>query len=712
MRAFFAGGVNKMHIPWAVEGLPMLLHLSLFLFFGGLAIFLFNVDREVFGYVICWIGLFLMVYGMITVLPFIRQDSPYNSPLSGLAWFLYASINHVTFKILVSITRRRCWSVHTYSRCLDLTYHYQRMLGGMEKAAEETASKRSWEIDVQILDWTISALGDDDLLKSFFEAFPGFLKSELVNHHEGAFSVGLLKNFKDALVGFLRRAWSSNSVDASEKDRRLDISLEMGCTLAHWFASRDQDIPWVVHMMISEILQSVREQDNWVALAAQLYGLPERDPALRSDSLSLATLIHISRQYLRSDCRDSWHVLEALSKLDIGNTLPSLQHDFCSLWNELVQEARNRGFYSSPVCILKEIRHLYTALHQGTGAAPTSVSASTDSYDDILDEPSSYPFCNPASHRPDSTSHVSLPLPTPPGNPHDALSHHTASRRAEQANNTLDPPSSSVPTTTSQIRATSHVPDIVPRTNPIYSSCHPTHALPTVVVATTPQDITSTATLSRPLEGNEQQDSDIVATGAEPGITAPTHAPTPTVPSVPASLPNTPSESYDAGVTAATNSPHLAPPSIRSSIPASRPTLSSTLPHLRPRGLVNTKNICFANAVLQLLVNFPPFRDLFREPGYPKEQLGAGVPETGSGATPLVNATVRFLKEFLVEESPSTQQQSPPDTGGTSRADEDKKAYNVVDFFEPTYMYDAMKEKRQLKPLFVRPVAHVAPSCY
>jgi hypothetical protein len=86
MRAFFAEGVEKMHIPWAVEGLPMLLHLSLFLFFGGLAIFLFNVDGEVFNYVICWIGLFLMVYGMIPVLPLIRQDSPYNSPLSTPAW--------------------------------------------------------------------------------------------------------------------------------------------------------------------------------------------------------------------------------------------------------------------------------------------------------------------------------------------------------------------------------------------------------------------------------------------------------------------------------------------------------------------------------------------------------------------------------------------------------------------------------------------------
>ena len=69
MRAFFANGVDEMHVPWAVEGLPTLLHLSLFLFFGGLAIFLFNVDQEVFTCVVSWIGLFSIVYGLITLLP-------------------------------------------------------------------------------------------------------------------------------------------------------------------------------------------------------------------------------------------------------------------------------------------------------------------------------------------------------------------------------------------------------------------------------------------------------------------------------------------------------------------------------------------------------------------------------------------------------------------------------------------------------------------
>ena len=100
MRAFFSNGVEKMHTPWAVEGLPMLLHLSLFLFFGGLVIYLFNVDQEVFICVVPWVGLFLMVYGIITLLPLIRQDSPYNTPLSTPLWNLFAIISNVALIVL------------------------------------------------------------------------------------------------------------------------------------------------------------------------------------------------------------------------------------------------------------------------------------------------------------------------------------------------------------------------------------------------------------------------------------------------------------------------------------------------------------------------------------------------------------------------------------------------------------------------------------
>ncbi|KAF8265178.1 hypothetical protein EI94DRAFT_1589920, partial [Lactarius quietus] len=44
IRAFFAEGVDKFLLPWAVEALPTMLHVSLFLFFSGLAVFLWNVN--------------------------------------------------------------------------------------------------------------------------------------------------------------------------------------------------------------------------------------------------------------------------------------------------------------------------------------------------------------------------------------------------------------------------------------------------------------------------------------------------------------------------------------------------------------------------------------------------------------------------------------------------------------------------------------------
>ena len=51
IRAFFAEGVDKL-LPRAVEALPVLLHLSLSLFFAGLAIYLFNINHTVFKAVI------------------------------------------------------------------------------------------------------------------------------------------------------------------------------------------------------------------------------------------------------------------------------------------------------------------------------------------------------------------------------------------------------------------------------------------------------------------------------------------------------------------------------------------------------------------------------------------------------------------------------------------------------------------------------------
>jgi ubiquitin carboxyl-terminal hydrolase 10 len=124
--------------------------------------------------------------------------------------------------------------------------------------------------------------------------------------------------------------------------------------------------------------------------------------------------------------------------------------------------------------------------------------------------------------------------------------------------------------------------------------------------------------------------------------------------------------------------------------------------------------MCFANAVLQILVHSPPLWNLFRQLGDLRGTVG---PETGGGATPLVDATVRFFEEFMFREK-----ESPPPTQvtqdlvrqaakGKPRKDEvEKKDNEIVDSLEPTYLYEAMKEKRRLKHLLVRSRCQDVPS--
>jgi hypothetical protein len=62
------------------------------------------------------------------------------------------------------------------------------------------------------------------------------------------------------------------------------------------------------------------------------------------------------------------------SKCDVLSTLPSLQYDFCALWNEIALEAQN-GKDPIPTLILENIRPVYIALHTGTDASPKAFSA-------------------------------------------------------------------------------------------------------------------------------------------------------------------------------------------------------------------------------------------------------------------------------------------------------------------------------------------------
>ncbi|KAI9429587.1 hypothetical protein H4582DRAFT_210714, partial [Lactarius indigo] len=86
IHAYFAEGVEKSHIVQVADACPTLLHVSLFLFFAGLVVFLWNVDLTIFKLVLSWVGVCTTIYGYITLAQIFHHNSPYYTPLSSLAW--------------------------------------------------------------------------------------------------------------------------------------------------------------------------------------------------------------------------------------------------------------------------------------------------------------------------------------------------------------------------------------------------------------------------------------------------------------------------------------------------------------------------------------------------------------------------------------------------------------------------------------------------
>jgi hypothetical protein len=440
LRAFFVNGIIEFRVPQSVEVLPALVHLSLFIFFAGLLIYLFNIHRTVFNAVICWVALLLVGYACITFMPICWPDSPYYSPLSPLAWFLYTRILYIVLKLIYGLLSRFC-AFDFRHRILEwFVLFRQRKRRGIQWEVKQAISKQSAEIDLRILRWTVRVLREDEEQEKVFESIPGFFQSNRVK---------LLRDraqsmTEDAMGHFLRSTLSSNLVPKSVKIRRLTTclnaaievlppaipnmfgeliyvdwragldSVDIGRTLRSWDEASDGRFTPYIRGIIAAIVSSVRERkEPWAALTRDhlgaLDGVPQDYPS-HGDSVLLANFIHFTRHANRSEFF-ALDVVRLLSRFNARNTLPELQHDFCALWNEIIREAQKGDAYSYPVLILREIHHHYIALHQAADVATpppccdSSIGIGDFDFSGPLYHPLSYPLCTVPGHRSHPINH-------------------------------------------------------------------------------------------------------------------------------------------------------------------------------------------------------------------------------------------------------------------------------------------------------------------
>ena len=696
-RATFSKETQGLYAIWGIDSLHFLLNFSITDFVFGALIYLFNVNRSVF-----------------------------NSVLGVLIYLAIGYTGFVLFKLP--------W--------------------GKKKIASRPSTKDS-KVDALILERLLSTLNKDHDLETFFDTIPSFCNSKL---SDLPLSFRVQMELQQALECFLDRTFLSCLVSESTRTGRLITclnaahaalgpsavsgildkilngswdealqSVEVGHALRLWCYSTEHDLN--VRRIVARIIPRVRRRDDrWTMLVKETFGISDhalRDYFSHGDSVLLSIVIQISRQANRAGpCKWTSGILSSLSKFDIHDTLPGLQHDFCTLWNEISQEARNKGSFSTHALILGEIRHLYIALHQFTDTSPTTFSASTPSLPYILDQQSSYPLCDITSHRPDSMTCVPVPLPTQPGDLLDNLPHRstldrgTALRLSEETNIITGLPLSPDSSIASQIGETSQAPTAAFPLQSVSPSSD-SDGSPQGGVAAARLDATPAAKLTHPLESNVPQDpaTPCVAPRADTrgiltNISRPDVPASATYDANPASISKSllPASSTDFSVPGSPIPPHVLPLpnavlfSLLNGTSPKGPPENDAQICLCPRRFVDDGNMYLANTVLQLLVYCSPFRELFGSLNLLLGQREGRV--TDGGATPLVDATVKLLDEFEYKgKSPRAHQYLQQTTRSNVREDEDRRKEH--DSEHSMYVYNAMREKTQFTTMSVRSRAHV-----
>ena len=431
-----------------VEALPTLLHISLFLFFAGLVVHLLTVNHTIFKCVELCVGVCTALYGCFPVAPIIFHDSPYFTPLSLPVWYLVIGIKtlilgfiHIALLALASYGVGR--NAHRSTDSLAHTY-IKRLRQGMQKTVEKTALTSPLKVDAHAFLWTFDSLDEDHELEHFFSGLPGFRSSKVVEDPLPNLAEEGKRRLSNALLGLLDCTISSDLLPELVKNRRATICKKaidpayvpfdvlQGFLFKHqydgplideivqiatgWGYSRDEGVTLSVKATISMIVATVQRRDDpWFLLSSKSLGVPEavlRDHAAHGDCLSLAILIHVTRQQFSHVWKSTWsrnefsNVLREASKFNVQDTSPDLKHEFCALWNQIVRKSRDDHDRLMAFHVLGPIRNVYLALHQDTDLAPAQFSPSTLDEDDILDDPSSYPVCNIPGHHPDSTLHI------------------------------------------------------------------------------------------------------------------------------------------------------------------------------------------------------------------------------------------------------------------------------------------------------------------
>jgi len=176
VRTYLFHGLERSQMRRFIEGVHVVLHISVFLFFGAVSDFLYNVYQPIGNFARYCLLASLVVYTAFSISPLIFINSPYHTaltpPIRGCGVLILLTFRKLLwFLPSPCFKKRRSWLQSFEAIQFNRT---QFLL----KQADERAEK----LDKVAMEWLLK---EDDLsatsMDTFLEALPGYIHSHVTN---------------------------------------------------------------------------------------------------------------------------------------------------------------------------------------------------------------------------------------------------------------------------------------------------------------------------------------------------------------------------------------------------------------------------------------------------------------------------------------------------------------------------------------------------
>ncbi|KAJ6456674.1 hypothetical protein C8R45DRAFT_1186307 [Mycena sanguinolenta] len=288
--AYLFYGLERFGMHTMVQLIPLLLHISLLLFFAGLIAFLQPINTPVTALAAAMFASISVAYLYLTILPMFSSDSPFRTLLSNIAWEIFRQLHALFLSRSKWLPDQESEIPHSppVAEYKTIPTMFDIMLHDATDKSEGHGKR-----DGRAMVWALKSLTDDDELEPFLEALPELVWGPSGRRHGYDNMINMLLDGEFRLIPrieALLRDCDNGLLALDLQLRRRIFCINALWALACFLVSESpvrQSFPIFDHTLIASLMASTMVARTLLPYLISAYAMVRC-----SDFRSLSTFIH------------------------------------------------------------------------------------------------------------------------------------------------------------------------------------------------------------------------------------------------------------------------------------------------------------------------------------------------------------------------------------------------------------------------------------